>query len=246
VENRLVKRRRLAQVAATKQQWRQRKVSPWESIAELIPGAVFLPLRQQTIQAKGEAHMATIIAGRFGQQEQVQEVIAEMVRKGFSPERISSFYVNPPGRHNEYSIGGDHDKSTGAEDSPKGSAAGLATGGTVGAAVGAATAPVTGPLGVAAGALVGAHIGNLVGSLGAMDDDGKAVARKEVPIRKSGMVVAVSVPEPASENQAVEVLRTLGAEDIERAEGTIVDGDWKDFDPVSPPALIEDRPATRS
>jgi hypothetical protein len=190
--------------------------------------------------------MTTIIAGRFEQQAKVQEVIAEMVRSGFPPERISSFYVNPPGQHNQSPVGSDHDESPGAKESPAGSAAGMAGGGAVGAAVGAATAPVTGPLGAVTGAFVGAHIGSLVGSLGKMDDNGKAVEQNEVPVRQSGMMVAVSVPEPANEGQAIEVLRTLGAEDIERTEGTIVDGDWKDFDPVSPPSLVKDKPAPRS
>jgi hypothetical protein len=190
--------------------------------------------------------MTTIIAGRFEQQDQVQHVIEEMVRNGFSHEQISSFYVNPPGQHNQTPIGGDRDKSPGAKESPVGTAAGMATGGTVGAAVGAATAPVTGPLGAVTGAFVGAHIGSLVGSLNKMDDNGEAVEENEVPVRQAGMVVAVSAPEPANEKQAIEVLRSLGAEDIERTEGTIVDGDWKDFDPVSAPALVEDQPAPRA
>lgn len=190
--------------------------------------------------------MSTIIAGRFEQQARAQEVVAEMVRTGFSPEQISSFYVNPPGQHDQHPLGGDRDKSPGAKDSPTGTAAGMATGGTVGAAVGAATAPVTGPLGAVTGAFVGGHIGSLVGTLNKMNDNGDAVQENEMPIRQAGMVVAVSVPEPASEGQAIEVLRTLGAEDIERTEGTIIDGDWKDFDPLSPPALVEDKPSPGS
>jgi hypothetical protein len=192
-----------------------------------------------SVHAKGEAHMTTIIAGRFEQQARAQEVVAEMVRNGFPAQQISSFYVNPAGQHNQHPVGGDRDKSPGAKDSPKGTAAGMATGGTVGAAVGAATAPVTGPLGAVTGAFVGAHIGSLVGSLNQMDDNGEKVEENRVPVRQAGMVVAVSVPEPANESQAIDVLRSLGAEDIERTEGTIVDGDWKDFDPVSAPALLD-------
>jgi hypothetical protein len=40
------------------------------------------------------------------------------------------------------------------------------------------------------------------------------------------------------EAQAVEVLRRLGATQIERARGNIVDGDWADFDAGSAPDLI--------
>ncbi len=190
--------------------------------------------------------MTTIIAGRFGQQEQVRQVIEEMVRNGFPPEQISSFYVNPAGQHNQTPIGGDRDRSPGAKESPVGTAAGMATGGTVGAAIGAATAPVTGPIGAITGAFVGAHVGSLVGSLSKMADNGEAVEENEVAIRQAGMVVAVSAPEPDNQRQAIEVLRSLGAEDIERSEGTIVDGDWKDFDPVAAPSLIENQPGPRS
>ena len=190
--------------------------------------------------------MTTIIAGRFEQQEQVQHAIEEMVRTGFSADQISSFYVNPPGQHNQTPIGGDRDESPGAKESTTGTAAGLATGGTVGAAIGAATAPVTGPIGAITGAFVGGHIGSLVGSLNKMSDNGEAVEENKVPVRQAGMVVAVSVPEPNNEGQAIQVLRSLGAEDIERTEGTIVDGDWKDFDPVSAPALVEDGPEPRA
>jgi hypothetical protein len=194
----------------------------------------------RAVHAKGEAHMTTIIAGRFEQQDKVQDVIAEMVRTGFAPERISSFYVNPPGQHNQYPLGGDRDRSPGAKDSPVGTGAGIAGGGVVGAAVGAATAPATGPFGAIAGALVGGHIGGLVGSLSKMADNGEAVEQHKVAIRQPGIVVAVSVPEPASEDRAIELLRAQGADDIERADGTIVDGDWKDFDPVAPPSLVQD------
>jgi hypothetical protein len=183
--------------------------------------------------------MTTIIAGRFEQQAEAQEAIAQLTGAGFAEEQISSFYVNPPGQHDRYPIGGDHDKSPGAEQSPAGTAAGAATGGTVGAAVGAATAPVTGPLGAVTGALVGAHIGSLVGSLGMMKEDGGAANENPVPVRQAGMLVAVGVPESADEARAIEVLRSLGAADIERTAGTMAQGDWLDFDPIAPPSLIE-------
>jgi len=34
------------------------------------------------------------------------------------------------------------------------------------------------------------------------------------------------------------VLRKLGAVQIERARGNIVDGDWADFDPSQPPDIV--------
>jgi hypothetical protein len=183
--------------------------------------------------------MQTIIAGRFEQQAQVQQAMSEMLRAGFSEDQISSFYVNPPGMHDRFPIGGDRDKSPGAEESEEGTSAGLAAGGAIGAAVGAATTPLTGPFGIATGALVGAHLGNLVGTLDKMADDGARNESPASPLRHAGMMIAVSVEQPDAEPLAIDVLRSLGAEDIERAEGTIVDGDWKDFDPVSPPTLVD-------
>lgn len=184
--------------------------------------------------------MTRIIAGRFEQQSQAQDAIAEILRAGFNEDQISTFYVNPAGQHDTYKIGGDRDKSPGTEDNAAGRAAGMATGGAVGAAVGAVTTPFTGPLGAITGGMVGAHLGSFAGSLGSMKDDGEEVEEHEVPIRQAGMLVAISVPEDDKENIAIDALRAVGAADIERNEGTIIDGDWKDFDPVAPPSLIED------
>jgi len=185
--------------------------------------------------------MTTIIAGSFEQQTQAQEAIDRMLRAGFPADRISSFYVNPAGQHDRYPIGGDRDKSPGAEESPTGTATGMTGGGAIGAAVGAATTPLTGPLGAVTGAFVGAHLGSLVGSLGKMEEDGGDPDENEIPVRHAGMLVAVSVPEPADEDRALNALRSLNPTYIERAEGSIVDGDWQDFDPVAPPSFIERR-----
>jgi hypothetical protein len=189
--------------------------------------------------------MTTIIAGRFEQQTQVQKAVAALIRAGFPQERISSFYVNPPGQHDQYPLGGDHDKSPGAEDSEAGTSSGMAAGGVVGAAVGAATAPLTGPLGIVTGAFVGAHIGSLVGTLGNLKDDGGGRDENAVPVRQAGMLVAVGVPDDAGADQTIGLLRSLGATDIERASGTIVDGDWQNFDPAAPPSLIDGNPTQR-
>lgn len=190
--------------------------------------------------------MTTIIAGSFEQQAQAQDAIDEMLRIGFPADRISSFYVNPAGQHDRYPGGGDHNKSPGAEHSPTGTAAGMTGGGVIGAAVGAATTPLTGPLGAITGAFVGAHVGSLVGSLGKMEEDGSGADENEVPVRHAGMLVAVSVPESADEDRALEALRALKPTYIERAEGSIIDGDWQDFDPVSPPSFVEQQPSQRS
>lgn len=53
------------------------------------------------------------------------------------------------------------------------------------------------------------------------------------------MVIAVEVMGEENEARAIEILRALGAVDIERASGTIIDGDWPDFDPLSTPQLVD-------
>ncbi len=181
--------------------------------------------------------MQTIIAGRFEQQEACAHALEELVRAGFAREHISSFYLNPPGRHDTFPIGGDEAESEGAKGAGSGMAAGAVTGGTVGAAVGAITAPFTGPLGAVLGGMVGAHIGNTAGAMNAMRDD--TDRGEDPPARHSGMILAVGVEDEQQEEQAQTLLRSLGAGDIERASGTIEDGDWQDFNPVSAPHFIE-------
>ncbi|GGY08777.1 hypothetical protein GJV26_04990 [Massilia dura] len=182
--------------------------------------------------------MTIIIAGHFQLQEQVDGARQALRDAGYPDDGISAFYVNQPGQHDMLAIGGDRQLSPGAKDTPEGLAKGAATGGAIGAAIGAATAPVTGPVGPIVGGLVGAHVGSLY-SFSHMKDKGEAEqgGQNAVAPRKAGMMIAVAVPD-GNEGPAVQVLRNLGAGDIERAEGTIAGGDWKDFDPLSLPRRI--------
>lgn len=173
--------------------------------------------------------MAVIIAGRFELQDDASEAIAALHRAGAPPEQVTSFYVNPPGQHDMFPIGGDRDESPGAEDSDKGTAVGLTAGGLIGGAAGTAA----GPLGAVTGALVGAHIGSLVGSLSSTDEK-----QDTPPLRQAGMLVAVSVSSEQEEEKAIDTFRGLGATCVERSEGQIVNGDWKDFNPLSAPIFV--------
>jgi hypothetical protein len=176
--------------------------------------------------------MSTIIAGHLETQPKVQEAIGELQRAGFSQEQIATFYVNPPGQHDRYPIGGDFEKSPGAEDTDKGAATGVA----MGAAAGLAAAPAIGPL----GPLVGGYVGALVGGLAeTKDSDEDTPANAPPHEHRSGMMVAVAADDEDLRGRAIELLRAIGAYDIEIAEGTISDGDWVDFDPVASPNLIE-------
>lgn len=186
--------------------------------------------------------MSTIIAGHFQLQDEVEQARQELVAAGLAPERISGFYLNQAGQHNESPIGGDHVTSPGAKETPEALAQGAAAGGAVGAAVGAATSVVTGPVGPIVGGLVGAHVGSLF-SFSKMKDrgeheEGEPDAENMREPRKAGMLIAVAFDDPAQDARALEILRRLGAHQIERARGNIVAGDWADFDPNSMPDII--------
>ncbi len=187
--------------------------------------------------------MTTIIAGSFDEQSTAEAAAVSLRAEGFPAEQISTFYVAPAGQHARYPMGGDRDKSSGAEESSKGTAAGTTTGGVIGAAIGAVSTPLTGPIGAITGGLVGAHVGNLIGALGMMKDDGGGTDRPL--IRHAGMMVAVCTPNEHCVQRAIAVLRDQGAHAIESGDGRIVNGDWLDFDPSMPPQLIERGPPDR-
>jgi len=177
--------------------------------------------------------MTTIISGRFEQQDAVQQALADLQNAGFPATNLSAFYVNPPGQHDQYLVGGDRDESPGAERSDAGAAAGTAIGGVAGATAGAVTTPITGPAGVLGGTMLGAYVGSLVGSMVGTDD-----AEDIPPVRKAGMLVAAAISDGVAEADAIDVLRDAGATCLERADGQIINGMWTDFDPLSTPVFV--------
>jgi hypothetical protein len=185
--------------------------------------------------------MSTIVAGHFQLQDQIDRARSELMSAGFSEDRISSFFLNQPGQHDMTAIGGDRIDSPGAKEAQVGVVEGAAAGGAIGAALGLATAPVTGPVGPVVGGLLGAHVGSLF-SLTKMKEAGEredgGTGENLFAPRKPGMLVAVAADAPGDEEKALEVLHRLGSDHIERAHGTIENGDWTDFDPLSTPILI--------
>ena len=190
--------------------------------------------------------MSTIIAGKFQLQDQAASAIGALEDAGFPRHQITSFYVNPPGQHDLYPVGGDTDDSPGAHEAPSGAIRGAEIGVAVGAAAGMVAAPFLAPaaaaLGAAVGAGVGAYTGSLAGALNSLgdpvepkhDETAEKAEREVQPMRRAGMLVAVAVPAGGARSDAVRVLREQGALDIEWAEGSISSGEWVDFDPLSP------------
>ncbi len=195
--------------------------------------------------------MNAIIAGRFDEQARAAQAITALEAAGFNREQIATFFVNPPGQHDLHGTVRDPDASAGAHHAGAGAAAGAAAGSGVGTVVGLATIPVLGPGGPLVGAAIGAYVGSLAGGLKQTGDPdpgtGKSAdskrSRDEAPPRKSGMIVAVSATSSSEEANAVTILRAQGAADIERAQGSITQSHWNDFDPLRAPTLV---PVTNS
>lgn len=184
-----------------------------------------------------------IIAGNFENGTQATEAVQELVHGGVPPGEVCVFFLNPPGQHATYPVGGDRAESPGARQSDTGAIKGAAIGGAAGLAAGAAAAAATaalGPIAVLAGLGVGAYTGSLAGAL---SESGKGPEReagepRKPEPRRAGMVVAVRISEQAPEDRAIDVLRRHGARDIERAQGTWRNGKWEDFDPLSAPQRV--------
>jgi hypothetical protein len=197
--------------------------------------------------------MQTIIAGRIETQERAEQLIAKLRESGLPLGDMQAFFVNPPGMHATFPIGGDADISKGAKGAGEGQAKGVALGAVAGLAAGGVAAIAVPPLApVLAVALtgVGAHVGGLAGALSSTRDPevqkppGSEEADETGPpqstdIRRGGMMVAVRVTDE-TEKTVIEAMRAAAAQDIERARGKWVDGGWADFDPTSKPQKIGD------
>ena len=188
--------------------------------------------------------MNTIIAGRFDEQARAEQAVTALEATGFPHDQIATFFVNPAGRHDLHGTRRDPEASAGAHHA--GALAGAAIGTGVGTVVGLATMPVLGPGAALAGAAIGAGVGSLAGALEQMGDPGRPVEESassepspdEAPPRKSGMFVAVGAASSSEQANAISVLRAQGAADMERAQGSISQSQWNDFDPLSTPAMV--------
>jgi hypothetical protein len=181
--------------------------------------------------------MARIVAARLEHANDVESVLRALASQGFQQSEFQSFYVNPRGQHALYSIGGDSYSDEGARRGGIGALTGAAIGCVIGLGAGfGASIVIDNPLAVLIGGAVGAYVGSLYGALHRMRPGNKRRATVEHPVERSaGQMVAVRVDRPGTEPRAVETLSRFGARDIERTEGKWQAGDWKDFDPRTPP-----------
>lgn len=179
--------------------------------------------------------MSKIIAGRFDQADQMQRALQALAQRGFQESDYASYYVAPPGQHDLTAVGGDVHSSEGTKESGQGAVYGAVVGGATGLAIGS----FAGPLGAFAGAGVGAYVGSLYGAMSKARQGNKADATPEQPVeRAAGAMVAVRADRPGAEEEAIAILDSSGAREIERTEGEWVDGEWRDFDPRVPTETV--------
>ena len=184
--------------------------------------------------------MTDIVAGRFVQQAEAQAAVDRLLRHGFGRGDVSSFFVNPPGQHARYPVGGDRDVSPGAKGAGRGAIIGAVIGAVLGLVFGIAAVHVYGYASAIAGAVAGAYLGMLAGALARLQDRPAWRRNRDAEVRSSGIMVAAHTPTRSSREEAVRTLRSSGAVDVEAAQGEWQDGQWTDFDPTMPPSPADE------
>lgn len=187
--------------------------------------------------------MSTIIAGRFETFARAETAASRLMAKGVRQDDLTMFYVNPPGQHAAFPIGGDEAVDAGARDAGPGAGRGILIGAVGGFAVGiclvaaarawfgaGAVQPWVLVLVMAFATGVGAYVGSLMGALAGTERD-------TGPVRHAGVLLAAHVSD-ANTALVTSELRREGARDVERAEGQWRDGRWEDFDPLAPPVPV--------
>lgn len=163
--------------------------------------------------------MATIIAGRLQLQHDAEAAVEQLIQAGFVPDKVTSFYVNPPGQHAAYPIGGDRYQSPDTEEEP-----------SKNTRFKEAMIEVT-------EAVIGADAHTAHEKAHAAEHSAVEHAHT-LRLRAAGMLVAVELIDPTYQEQAIAVFKQLGANHIEKAEGEISDSEWFDFDPLSEPCYL--------
>ena len=180
--------------------------------------------------------MTTIIAGGFDVYSKTQEALGRLRAAGVREDNLCEFRVNPPGEHDRLAIGGDHDKSQGAEHAGGNATKGAAIGAAIGTVAGVTATPLLGPAGIIAGAGVGGYTGSLVGAMGKTNAEPQP---DHTDVRPAEALVAVNVGAgDVAEDEVIRIFEQCGAQQVERADGLWENGEWKDFDAVRPPNLI--------
>jgi hypothetical protein len=180
--------------------------------------------------------MALIVAGQFPNFEQANKVAGQLRSHEIATEDISVFYLNPPGQHDQFPIGGDEYADPGARPGSRGAWTGTALGAIVGIVIGFILYGVAWRywLVPVLCALVGGYAGSLVGAVNKMRGRREQTKERNDP-RDAGVMIATRVDNEAAADAVARVLRDRGAGSVERADGMWKNGQWQDFDPRIPP-----------
>jgi phage tail tape-measure protein len=193
--------------------------------------------------------MSQIINGNFQDLSAAKLAVAALTHSGLLRNQISLFKVELPGHHldrpADAAVELEPDSTeTKVPEAGVGAISGAAVGGAIGAAIALATLPVLGPMVAAAAVSVGAYGGSLYGVLNSMEaDESKAtedaiMSSQEARHRQSGILVALVANDEASQQNAQRILVENGAGDIELTQGTLLNGEWLDFNPRVPLKLL--------
>jgi hypothetical protein len=180
--------------------------------------------------------MSSIIAARFQTFDQADGAVLALTDTNVERADVAIFYVNPVGQHDAASIANDSaNAEPDAIESVNDVVTGAALGGAIGLAVGIAV-PVVGAAVTATAVGVGAYTGSFAGGLSDASEEG---VQTPAP-RRAGVLVAVSLKGDQATQRASIILRAEGGEDLEMADGVLHDGEWIDFDPVTPQRFISE------
>ena len=188
--------------------------------------------------------MTLIIAARFSTFDAASHAAQRLMDAGVHEDALHVFYVNPPGAHDSYPVGGDQAADPGTRHAPRKAWGTAAVLGAAGAVVGGVIASVFSEsfIPVVAGAGVGAYVGSLAGAMRGMDPQRDSVQEPQrAPVkgegRPAGVLLAVNVAGERAQDIAV-MLVEAGGQEVERAQGRWRAGKWEDFDPTRPPARL--------
>lgn len=181
--------------------------------------------------------MERIIAAEFDTFEQAQKAFTALQVYGLAMQDMQIFYLKPGGQHGQYPIGGDRATDKASRGGGRGALLGVALGVISGALVGWWLLSLTQwpPLVLIAFIALGAYVGAISGGITRLGGRGR---RRDPLNRVSGVMLAARQGQ-ADERGVVEVLQSNGGYAIEWAQGTWVDGQWKDFNPTRTPHLYD-------
>ncbi|HZH57752.1 hypothetical protein [Yanghanlia caeni] len=185
--------------------------------------------------------MTLIIAARFSTFDAASQAAQRLMDAGVHEDALHVFYVNPPGAHDSYPLGGDQAADPGTRQAPGKAWGTAALLGAVGAVVGGVivSAFAESFIPVLAGAGVGAYVGSLAGAMRGMDRRRASVQDAHRPPlkgegRPAGVLLAVNT-QGEREREIARILVEAGGQEVERAQGRWRAGKWEDFDPTRPP-----------